>query len=86
MEEADWRQRAQRRCERAQSNADQGDGEKDLDEEGQGGWRVHGSEKGAGEEKVQGRPQGALMGKLFLLGLAIGIASLIGLAIFVIQL
>jgi hypothetical protein len=48
--------------------------------------RVHGSEEGPGKEKVQGRAQGALMGKLFLVAIAIGVASLIGLAIFVIQL
>jgi hypothetical protein len=45
-----------------------------------------GEEAHPGEEKVQGRAQGALMGKLFLVAIAIGVASLIGLAVFVIQL
>jgi hypothetical protein len=61
-------------------------GKKTLDQAGQDNWRIHGSEEGAGKEKVQGRAQGALMGKLSLVALANGFASLIKLAAFAIHL
>jgi hypothetical protein len=49
-------------------------------------WRHHGAEEGPGQKEVQGRAQGALMGKLLLVALAIGLVGLIALAVFVIQL
>jgi hypothetical protein len=56
----------------------------DLDQAQQSRRAVHGGQKE--RQKVQGRASGEVMGKAALIAIVIGVASLIGLAVFVIQL
>ncbi|WP_036054513.1 hypothetical protein [Bradyrhizobium sp. URHD0069] len=58
--------------------------DQDLDQAQESRRAVHGSQKE--RQKVQGRALGEVMGKAALIAIAIGVASLIGLAVFVIQL
>jgi hypothetical protein len=58
--------------------------ERDDGGEQTGRGAVHGGQKE--RQKVQGRASGEVMGKAALIAIAIGVASLIGLAVLVIQL